>query len=84
MRRTEWHRRPVRCDLKKLYGRWTEHSISQEEAAQILGISSRTFRRYTGRYDEDGLEGLLDRRLESSHMFLAGVDQLKINWGTKG
>jgi len=44
-------------------GKWTERSISQEEAAQVLGISSRTFRRYTGRYDEDGLEGLTDRKL---------------------
>ena len=62
--------------FEEAYGKWTEHSISQEEAAQILGISSRTFRRYTGRYDEDGLEGLLDRRLTQASNRRAPVDEV--------
>jgi len=62
--------------FEEAYGKWTERSISQEEAAQILGISSRTFRRYTGRYGEDGVEGLLDRRLTQASCRRAPVDEV--------
>jgi transposase len=62
--------------FEEAYGKWTERTISQEEAAQILGISSRTFRRYTGRYDEDGVEGLLDRRLTQASCRRAPVDEV--------
>ena len=37
--------------------------LSQEEAAELLGVSERTFRRWTRRYEEDGEAGLVDRRL---------------------
>jgi transposase len=37
--------------------------INQIEAAEMLGISERTFRRWCRRYDEAGESGLLDRRL---------------------
>ncbi len=33
------------------------------EAGELLGVSERQFRRYRDRYEEDGLEGLIDRRL---------------------
>ncbi len=33
------------------------------EAAALLGVSERTFRRWQARYEEDGEAGLLDRRL---------------------
>jgi transposase len=33
------------------------------EAAELLGVGERTFRRWRQRYDEDGEAGLLDRRL---------------------
>ncbi len=33
-------------------------SVAEEEAALMLGICSRTFRRYIDRYEEYGLEGL--------------------------
>jgi transposase len=28
--------------------------VTQDQAARILGVSSRTFRRYINQYDEDG------------------------------
>ena len=62
--------------FEEAYGKWTERSISQEEAAQILGVSSRTFRRYAGRYDDDGLEGFLDRRLTQASCRRAPVDEV--------
>ena len=33
------------------------------EAGELLGMSERQFRRYRDRYEEDGVEGLVDRRL---------------------
>jgi len=30
----------------------------------LLGVCERTFRRYVDRYEEAGLEGLIDKRLE--------------------
>ena len=33
------------------------------EAGELLGMSERQFRRYRDRYEEEGLEGLRDRRL---------------------
>ncbi|MCY3819053.1 MAG: helix-turn-helix domain-containing protein [Gammaproteobacteria bacterium] len=47
---------------------WTERRLTQEEAAQLLGVCPRTFRRWSARYEEDGIEGLRDRRLSrASH-----------------
>jgi transposase len=43
--------------------RWEAGSLSMMEAAELLGMSERQFRRYRRRYEEEGLEGLIDRRL---------------------
>jgi transposase len=40
--------------------------LSQMEAAALLGVSERTFRRWRVRYREEGLSGLSDRRLRPS------------------
>ncbi len=37
--------------------------LGQIEAAELLGVSERTFRRWCERYREGGAEGLHDRRL---------------------
>ena len=47
----------------EVYGSWTEKRLTQEEAARILGVSDRTFRRYLLRYEESGLDGLTDKRM---------------------
>jgi transposase len=46
-----------------LLHRWESAELNQAEAAELLGVSERTFRRWRDRYDEDGEVGLLDRRL---------------------
>ena len=46
------------------YEGWTESRLTQEEAARLLGVCDRTFRRYIDRYEEEGLEGLIDKRLD--------------------
>jgi transposase len=46
-----------------LLDRWESAELNQAEAAELLGVSERTFRRWTRRYEEEGEAGLLDRRL---------------------
>ena len=46
-----------------ILNRWESAELNQEEAAELLGVSERTFRRWTRRYEEDGEAGLADRRL---------------------
>lgn len=41
----------------------TAGRLTQEQGAEILGVSVRTMRRWEGRYEADGAEGLYDRRL---------------------
>jgi transposase len=43
--------------------RYEAAQLSQAEAAEILGVGERTFRRWRAHYEEDGEAGLLDRRL---------------------
>jgi transposase len=47
-------------------GRSERSELSQMEAAELLGISERTFRRWRDRHRENGLAGLTDRRLAPS------------------
>lgn len=52
--------------------------LTEEEAARILGVTARHFRRMRGRYEEEGLEGLIDRRLGKASARRVGAD--KIAW----
>jgi transposase len=47
-------------------GRTERSELSQMEAAELLGVSERTFRRWRDRHGEDGVGGLADRRLQPS------------------
>ena len=49
--------------MANIPNRWESAELNQAEAAESLGASERTFRRWTRRYEEDGESGLLDRRL---------------------
>ncbi len=49
--------------FEEIYERTTTRVLSQSEAASILGVSERTFRRWRDRYEVSGAEGLYDRRL---------------------
>ena len=52
--------------FETVWGRWQGQELSQAEAAEILGVTERTFRRWHHRYEEDGVAGLQDRRLGKS------------------
>jgi len=55
---------------------WQSSRLSQSEAALLLGVCERTFRRQIARYEADGLEGLLDRRISQASHRLAPVDEV--------
>src|SRR6202166_4987871 len=63
MRRTEALQGVRMAMFLNLLHRWESAELNQEEAAALLGVSERTFRRWTRRYEEDGEVGLLDGRL---------------------
>lgn len=48
--------------FEELLERWEKGNLSHGEAALALGVSERTFRRWRARFEEDGAEGLADRR----------------------
>jgi transposase len=62
--------------FEDVYGRTYRGELSQSEAAEILGMSERTFRRYRDRYDAEGADGLYDRRLGRVSARRAGVDEV--------
>ena len=63
MKRTELLQGLRRMKFETVRGRWHGDELSQLDAAEILGVTERTFRRWCRRYEEDGSVGLLDRRL---------------------
>ena len=42
---------------------YERHRLTAEEAGELLGMSGRNFRRLCVRYEEDGIDGLRDRRI---------------------
>jgi transposase len=46
-----------------ILGRYEAAEFSQLEAAALLGVGERTFRRWRQRHEDDGEAGLVDRRL---------------------
>ena len=58
MRRTEALQGVRMAMFLNLLHRWESAELNQAEAAELLGVSERTFRRWTRRYEEDGEAGL--------------------------
>ena len=63
MRRTEARQGVRMMTFRGVLDRYEAAEFNQMEAAELLGISERTFRRWCHRYEEAGEAGLLDRRL---------------------
>ncbi len=66
MSRTAWLQDRRMQKFRDVLSRWERGDLSMMEAGELLGMSERQFRRYRDRYEEDGLEGLIDRRLGKS------------------
>jgi transposase len=62
--------------FEEMYSGWRQGKLSQEEAAIVLGVCPRTFRRQICRYEENGMEGLNDNRLTQASHRRAPVDEV--------
>lgn len=76
MRRTEWLQETRMIRFEEAYSSWTEKRLTQEEAARLLGVCERTFRRYVDRFEDLGLDGLVDKRLTQASHRKAPVDEV--------
>ncbi len=63
MRRTEALQGVRMIKFLSVFGRYEAAELSQLEAAELLGVGERTFRRWRQRFEDDGEAGLADRRL---------------------
>lgn len=63
MRRTEVLQGIRQMKFGEVFARTERRELTQAEAAEILGMSERNFRRWRDRYEAEGAAGLYDRRL---------------------
>jgi transposase len=66
MDRARIHEGVRRMRFEDILDRSERSELSQMEAAELLGISERSFRRWRDRHRESGVDGLEDRRLVAS------------------
>lgn len=63
MRRSEAHQGVRMIKFLDILSRYEAAEFGQLEAADLLGVGERTFRRWRQRYEDEGEAGLLDGRL---------------------
>jgi transposase len=63
--------------FEDVYDRFTRGRLSAMDAAELLGCSERTFRRLRGRYEAEGADGLLDRRLGKASPHRIAADEVE-------
>ena len=76
MKRTEWLQERRKMRFEEAHEGWESGRLTQAEAAWLLGVCERTFRRYRVRFEAAGREGLIDRRLEQASPKRAPVDEV--------
>ena len=62
--------------FEEAYEGWNQGRLTQAEAARLLGVGERSFQRYLVKYEAEGLEGLIDRRLDQVSHRRAPVDEV--------
>jgi transposase len=77
MNKTAVHEGVRRMRFGSLLGRQERGEITQDEAAEMLGVNVRTFQRWAGRYSEEGEPGLADRRLGKRSPRRAGEEEIE-------
>lgn len=75
MKRTQWLQETRKMRFEEAYSGWQAGRLTQEEAARLLGLCARSFRRYIDRCEEAGLEGLIDKRMSQVSQRRAPVDE---------
>jgi hypothetical protein len=93
MKRTQLMQEIRQMRFEEAYTGWTEKRFTQEEAARLLGVCDRTFRRYLMKYEEEGIGGLADKRLAQISHRRAPVNEVMaitylyknryLNWNVK-
>ena len=76
MGRQQWIQELRMEKFESVLDRVRERELSQMQAAEILGMSERTFRRWRDRHEEEGLAGLFDRRLGKASAKRVAVDEI--------
>ena len=76
MRRTQLLPEIRKMNFEKIFSIWTEGRLGQEGAARMLGVCARTFRRYIDRYQDGGMDELIDKRLTNVSARKAPVDEV--------
>ena len=61
----------------------TAGKLTQEQGAEILGVSVRTLRRWEDRFEAEGAEGLYDRRLGKLPEFWISGHKISTDLGPK-
>ena len=74
MRRTEQAQGLRLMKFEEVYARTTARLLIQAEAAEVLGVSERTFRRWRDRYEVEGAEGLYDRAVAGGDPVLRRIE----------
>ena len=65
--------------FEEAYGGYGRGSLTQTEAALLPGLCDRTFRRHMNRYDDGGMDALLDKRLSQvSHRRAPAVVSFRV------
>ena len=62
--------------FEEAYTGWQERRLTQEAAAELLGVCDRTFRRQINRFENEGMDGLLDKRMHQVSAQCAPVDEV--------
>jgi len=62
--------------FEQAYDSWKQKRLTQEDAACLLNVCERTFRRYIDRYEDNGMDGLIDKRLGQVSQSRAPVDEV--------
>ena len=76
MKRTQLLQETRKMHFEEIMAIKTEKHLTFDDAARMLGVSGRTLRRYRVRYDEQGLGGLMDKRLAQASARKASVDEV--------
>lgn len=71
----------LRQEIRKMkfenwYIQWEKKQLNLSEVAEALGVCERTVRRYIESYEEEGLEGLNDKRLSKAAHNAAPLDEV--------
>jgi hypothetical protein len=76
MSRTKVLQEVRKMRFEEVYERRQRKRLTVEEAAEILGVDERTFRRWSVRYEAEGPEGLADHRIGRASARAAPVDEV--------